>query len=105
MLSQISKFFSKLSIQPLGQRVVVQLNEAKKGKVGSLYVPETTQQEINEGTIVAVGPGKRVGCKTIPISVQVGQKVLLPKYGGQVVKIDRQEYTILSEEDILAVFK
>ena len=104
MLSQITKCFSNLKIQPLGERVVVQLNEAKKGKVGSLYVPETTQQEINEGTILAVGPGKRNGDKIIPMSVKVGQKVLLPKYGGQVVKIDRQEYTILSEEDILAVF-
>lgn len=107
MLSSLSKvgcfFKSKLGIKPLGPRVVVELDK-KKEKVSGIYIPDSARQEINQGTVLSVGQGRRVNDKLIPITVKVGQKVLLPQYGGQVVKLNNQEYTIIDEEMILGTF-
>jgi chaperonin GroES len=100
----LSKFFSKtLNIKPLGARVVVELDKASD-KIGSLWVPESAKQQTNQGVVLAVGPGSVVKGKQLPMTVQVGQRVLLPSFGGQVVKIDKEEYTIIEEDNILAVF-
>jgi len=104
VLSQFSKFAS-LNIKPLGTRVVIELEKSIKEKVGNLYVPESAQQKTNQGTIRAIGTGRVYKGKNIPMVVSVGQKVLLPQFGGQVVKIGKEEYTVISEEDILAVFE
>lgn len=103
--SALSRFFSKnLKIKPLGARVLVELDKGRKEKVGSLYVPQTAAEQINEGTIVAVGPGAYIDGKLVPMTLQVGQKVLMPKFGGQTVKFGKEEYTIVDEESILAIF-
>lgn len=103
-VSSFSRFVTKIPIQPLGSRVVVELDKAKE-KVGSLYVPEAAKQQTNEGTILAVGPGNVIDGKKIEVTVKVGQRVLLPTFGGQKVKIEKNEYTIVDEESILGVFQ
>ena len=107
MLSSLSKvgcfFKSKLGIKPLGGRVVVELDK-KKDKVNGIFVPEAAQQQINQGKVLAIGQGRRINDKVIPITVKVGQRVMLPQYGGQVVKLNNQEYTIIDEEMILGTF-
>lgn len=103
-ISHIGHFFkSKLGIRPLGPRVVIELDK-KKDKVNGLFIPEAARQEINQGTVLSIGEGRRVDDKVIPITVKVGQRVLLPQYGGQVVKLNNQEYTIIDEEMILGIF-
>lgn len=107
MLARVSSFsrcLTKLPIRPLGSRVVVELDKASD-KVGSLYVPEGAQQQTNQGVVLAVGPGAVVDGKTIPMTLKVGQRVLMPAFGGQKVKLDKKEYTIVDEESILGVFQ
>ncbi|OHT16473.1 10 kDa chaperonin [Tritrichomonas foetus] len=100
-----SRFFSKqLQIQPLGPRVLIQV-ESNAEKVGKLFVPETAQQQSNQGVVKAVGPGRFENGKLIPSTLKVGDRVLLPQFGGQVVKFEKKEYTIIDEEAILAVFE
>lgn len=97
-----------MNINPLGDRVVIEANKEKGGKLKSgLYLPETVDKERPEqGTVVAVGPGKLLeDGKRVPISVKKGDKVLFSKYGPNEFKVDGTEYLIAREEDILAILK
>ena len=103
-VSAFSRFITKIPIKPLGGRVVVELDKAGE-KVGSLYVPEAAKQQTNMGTVLAVGPGAVIDGKRIPMTLKVGQRVLMPTFGGQKVKIQKEEYTIVDEESILGIFE
>ena len=107
MLASIVRFASSsfLGITPLGSRVVVQLNKKQGDKVGSLYVPESAKKAVNQGEVKAVGPGALVNGKRLPMNLKVGMKVLLPDFGGQEVKIGKEEITIINEEDVLGYFE
>ncbi|MBL8158007.1 co-chaperone GroES [bacterium] len=102
-----SKGSKKIGIQPLGDRVLVRPDSADDAKSpGGIYIPDTARTEKPErGTVVAVGPGKRGDDNDIiPVGVKVGDKVMFSKYGFDEVKIEDQEYYIISESSILAVF-
>ncbi|MDB5264802.1 MAG: groS [Parcubacteria group bacterium] len=94
----------RLSITPLADRVVVK-PLAKEDVTGSgILIPDSANREKPErGTVVAVGSGKYEDGKTTPMTVKVGDLVLFSKYGFDEVKIDGQEYFILSESGVLAV--
>jgi chaperonin GroES len=97
----------KVGIQPLGDRVLVRPESADETKsAGGIYIPDSARTEKPErGTVVAVGPGKRGDdAKVIPVGVKIGDKVMFSKYGFDEVKVDGQEYYIISESSILAVF-
>ena len=104
-LNNFHRFASFLGIKPLGSRGVVELNKAGAGKIGNLYVPDSAQKAINQGTVKAVGPGAICDGKILPMTLKVGMKVLLPQFGGQVVKIGKEEVTVINEEDILGYFE
>lgn len=98
----------KINLRPLGDRIIVEpLSEHERGKEtkSGIFIPETTEKERPEqGTVVAVGPGKvNDEGKLMPLSLKVGDKVLFTKYGPDEVKMDGKEYFILSESSVLAV--
>lgn len=97
---------AKDKIQPLADRVVVQALEETEQMRGGLYIPDTAKEKPQQGTIIAVGPGKlsEEGTRITP-DVKVGQRVLYGKYSGTEVNVDNEEYLILRESDILAVIK
>lgn len=93
-----------MKLEPLGDRIVVKgLSQEEVTKSG-IVLPDTAKEEKPEqGEIIAVGPGKVLeNGQRAPLSVKVGEKVVFKKYGPDEVKIDGEEYLILSEEDILA---
>ncbi len=91
-------------IKPMGNRIVVQREDAKASK-GGILLPESAQKKPREGTVLSVGPGKPdESGKVQKIDVNVGDKILFSSYGGTEYKIDEDEYLILSEEDVLAVY-
>ncbi|MBU1293018.1 co-chaperone GroES [Patescibacteria group bacterium] len=95
-----------LSITPLGDRVVVQPLKKDEVSAMGIILPDTGNREKPErGTIVAVGKGRTEDGKLIPLSVKIGDTVLFSKYGFDEVKIDGQEYFILSESNVLAVIQ
>jgi len=99
---------SMLSLSPLGDRVVVSPLEAKEETIlnSGIIIPETDKKEKpSKGKVVAVGPGRFDDGVLVPMTVQVGQTVLFTKYGYDEVKVDGEEYFILSESQILAVIK
>jgi chaperonin GroES len=90
-------------LKPLFDRVLVQRVEAVK-KIGSVYIPDSAMEKINEGVVIAVGPGARNQAgETIKMTVKEGDKVLLPEYGGDKIELDKQEYTIFREAELLGV--
>lgn len=96
-----------MNIQPLNDRVVVKVIEAVEEKTKSgLYVPDTAKEKPQEAEVLAVGPGTlNDKGERIALDVAVGDKVIFSKYGGMEIKLDGEEYLILSERDILAKLK
>lgn len=93
-----------MKIQPLGDRIVVKVVEVIEEKTKSgLYVPDTAKEKPQEADVLAVGPGALTDDgKRLPIDVAVGDKVIFSKYAGTEVKLDGEEYLVLSSRDILA---
>lgn len=85
-------------------RILVQRAEALTQTKSGIVIPEASQSKVSQGVVIAVGPGGLDKTGTlIPVSLQAGDKVLLPEYGGTKVKLDDQkEYHLFRESDILA---
>jgi chaperonin GroES len=98
---------TKVNIKPLEDRVVVQANEAETTTASGIVIPDTAKEKPQEGTVIAVGPGRwdDDGEKRIPLDVSVGNTVLYSKYGGTEVKYAGEEYLILSARDLLAIIE
>lgn len=96
---------SKAGVAPLGDRVLVQpLSAEEKTTSFGIVLPDSTKEKPEQGTVIAVGPGKRTDeGKMLPVSVKAGDKVLFSKYGYDEVKVDGVEYYIIAEGNILAV--
>lgn len=92
-----------IKIRPLGNRVLVEPKEVKEEIKGGIYIPDTAKEKPMEGTIIAIGKKRDDDGKEIPFDVKVGDKVLLPKYGGTEVKIEDKTYQLVREEDLLGV--
>lgn len=94
---------TKIAIKPLGNRVLVKRSEKATSK-GGILLPDSAQEKPREGTVVAVGPGRRNDNGQIEaMNVRVGDRVLFGSYSGTEVKNADEEYLILAEEDILGV--
>lgn len=96
---------TKVNVRPLEDRVLVTLDEQEQTTSSGLVIPDTAKEKPQQGTVVAVGPGKRSDTTgdVIPLDVNEGDIVLFSKYGGTEVKVDGNEYLILAARDILAV--
>ena len=95
-----------LNVKPIGDRVLVKPVEEKDVKKGGIIIPDTAKEKPQEGIIIALGTGKtNDDGKKIPFEVKKGDRVLVSKYGGTEIKIDKKEYKILSSDDILAVLE
>ncbi len=92
-----------MRIKPLGDRVVIKRLEAEEKTKSGIVLPGSAKEKPQEAEIVAVGPGGLVDGKEVRMEVKVGDKVLFSKYSGTEVKLDGEEYTILSQNDILAI--
>lgn len=93
-----------LNIKPLADRVVVEAAAAEEKSSGGIILPDTAQEKPQQGTVLAVGPGKASDTGTIvKMTVKVGDKVLYGKYSGTEVNHEGKEYLIMRESDILAI--
>jgi chaperonin GroES len=96
---------TKVAIKPLEDRIVVQASEAETTTASGLVIPDTAKEKPQEGTVLAVGPGRFEDGVRVPLDVKVGDKVLYSKYGGTEVKYNGEEYLVLSARDVLAVIE
>ena len=96
----------KLSLTPLGDRIVVQPSpkEGEKKLASGIIIPETVNKEKpTKGVVVAVGPGKYEDGKRVPPQVKIGDVVLFSSYGYDEIKIEDTEYYILAESNVLGI--
>ena len=91
------------SIKPLGDRVLIKADVAEEVTSSGLYIPDTAKEKPQQGTVVAVGPGKVENGTRVDMSVSEGDKVLYGKYAGTEVTIDCEEYLIMRESDIVGI--
>ncbi|MDT8715488.1 co-chaperone GroES [Clostridium sp. 19966] len=88
-----------MSIRPLGDRVVLKKLEAEETTKSGIVLPGAAKEKPQEAEVVAVGPGT----EEVKMEVKVGDKVIISKYSGTEVKLGADEYTIVKQEDILAI--
>jgi chaperonin GroES len=95
----------QFSLTPLEDRVVVKASEGDETTASGLVIPDTAKERPQEGEVMASGPGRFEDGQRVPMDVKAGDKVIYSKYGGTEVKVQGQEYLILSARDVLAVIR
>jgi chaperonin GroES len=92
------------NLTPLGDKVVVKVTESEDKTSSGIYLPDSAKKKPQEGEVVAIGNGRVLdnGDRNT-LTVQVGNRVLFSKYGGNEVTVDGQEFTILDEDQIYAI--
>lgn len=92
-----------MKIKPLADRVVIRKVEAEERTASGIVLPGTAKEQPQIAEVVEVGPGGIVDGKEIKMELKVGDKVIFQKYSGTEVKLEGQEYTILRQNDVLAI--
>src|SRR5687767_15895847 len=96
---------TKTNIRPLEDRILVRPEEGEETTVSGIVIPDTAKEKPQEGTVIAVGPGKRSdqSGEIIPVDVKEGDRVIYSKYGGTDVTVGGEDLLILSARDVLAI--
>ena len=95
-----------MNFRPLHDRVAVKRVEEEQRTKGGLIIPDTAKEKPMQGEVLAVGPGTRDDKgDLVPMSVQVGDRVLFGKWSGTEVKLDDEEVLIMKESDIMGVLE
>ena len=105
-VSTLTSTPNKSGLTPMGDRVLVKpISKEDTTTSFGIIIPDTvTKEKPEQGTVVAVGPGKKTDeGKVVPVSVKVGDKIMFSKYGFDEIKVDGVEYYIVPESSILAV--
>jgi chaperonin GroES len=95
-----------VKLKPLGDKVILKIMEQEEKTSGGILLPDTAKEKPQKGEVLAVGTGVVLDSgQKIPLDVKVGDRVFFARYSGTEVKIDGEEYLIVSERDILAVIE
>ena len=93
-----------VSIKPLEDRIVISHLDAEQTTASGLVIPDTAKEKPQEGEVLSVGPGRiDDNGNRVPLDVAVGDRVIYSKYGGTEVKVQGEDYLVLSARDVLAV--
>ncbi|MFN3533066.1 MAG: co-chaperone GroES [Candidatus Brocadia sp.] len=93
-----------MNVRPLGEKILIKRVEAEGKTAGGIVLPDTAKEKPKEGKVIALGDGKLLKSgERAKFQVAKGDRVLFSSYGGTEVKIDGEEYLLMSEDDILAV--
>ena len=92
-----------MKLKPLGDRVIIKMMEAEEKTKSGLILTGSAKEKPEVAEIIEVGPGGLVDGKEVKMTVKKGQKVITSKYSGTEVKVDGEEYTIVRQNDILAI--
>lgn len=107
MVANYFKLLNCMKLKPITDHIIIEpIKEEEKTK-GGIILPQSSEKERPEqGTVIAVGPGKANSSGNIvPMEVKEGDKVIFTKYGPQEIKVGDKEYLIASQDDILAIIE
>ena len=93
-----------MNLQPLGDRLIVEVLEEEDMTFSGIVLPDTAREKPQRGRVLAVGPGARAESsgELIPLEVAVGEEIIFSKYGGTEFRLGADEVLILRESDVLA---
>lgn len=95
-----------MNLKPLSNRIIVQPLEAEKMTQSGIVLPDSGKEKPSQGTVVAVGPGKRTDKGDVtPMGVKVGDVVLFKKYGPDEIEMNGEKYLVGDEDDVLAIIE
>lgn len=96
-----------MNLKPLLDRVVVKPAKAEDQTKSGLFIPDTAKEKPHKGEIVAVGEGRwdEEGKKRVPLDVKVGDTVMYEQWGATEIKIDGEEYQVMSSDKILGIIQ
>ena len=92
-----------MKLVPLGDRVVLKHVEAEETTASGIVLPGQAKEQPQVAEVVEVGPGGMVDGKEVIMNVKAGDKVIYSKYAGNEVKLDKEEFVIVRQDDILAI--
>jgi len=103
-MATVTKTNTLSNIKPLEDRILVRPEEGEETTASGIVIPDTAKEKPQEGTVLAVGPGKRSDAgELIPVDVKDGDRVIYSKYGGTEIKVEGEDLLILSSRDVLAI--
>jgi chaperonin GroES len=106
VLKYIKKEADRVKLKPLGDRILVKAIEVEERTKSGIVLPDTAKEKPQQGKVLAVGQGRLLdNGQLVPLQVKEGDRVLYSKYSGTEVKIENEEYLVLSERDILAIIE
>lgn len=95
-----------MNVRPLGEKVLIKRVEAEGKTAGGIVLPDTAKEKPKEGKVIALGDGRVLKSgERAKFQIKKGDKVLFSSYGGTEVRIDGEDYLLMSEDDILAVIE
>ena len=95
-----------MKVRPIGDKIIVKRLEAMAVSKGGIVLPDSAKEKPQEGKVIKLGNGRvSEEGKNVPFTVKEGDRVIFTSYAGSEVKIDGEDYLILSEDDIMAVVK
>ena len=95
-----------MNVRPLGEKVLVKRVVAEGKTAGGIVLPDTAKEKPKEGKVIAIGDGRILKSgERAKVQVKKGDRVLFSSYGGTEVRIDGEDYLLMSEDDILAVIE
>ncbi len=92
-----------MNLKPLADRVVLKMTEAEETTKSGIILTASAKEKPQVAEVLAIGPGAMKDGVLVPMTVKVGDKVIMSKYSGTELKLDGEEYIIVSEDDILAI--
>lgn len=94
-----------MKLVPLGDKIVLKQLEAEETTKSGIVLPGQAKEKPQEAEVVAVGPGGNIDGKEVTMQVKAGDKVIYSKYSGTEVELNKEEFIIVKQSDILAVVK
>ena len=95
-----------MKLRPLHDKVLVKRTEEDETSSGGIIISAAAKEKPSQGEVISVGPGKKLESgDLVPVNVKAGDTVIFGQYGGNEVKLDGEDYLILSESDIFGVIE
>jgi chaperonin GroES len=93
-----------MKLRPLGDKILVQRVEAEEKTASGIYLPESAKEKPQQAKVLALGAGKVLdNGERAPFTVKEGDTIILGKWGGTEVKVDGEDYMVMSEDEVLAI--
>ena len=93
-----------MNVRPLGDKILVQRLEAETQTASGIFLPESAKEKPQQAKVIAVGDGRILDSgDRAPFTVKRGDTILLGKWGGTEIKLEGEEYTVMGEDEVLAI--